>query len=269
MLKAYKSFISYLKYVALCVSYNVRSSISNKKSFIIQTLAMFINNFVFILFWAVLFDNKGGNINGTTLNDIIYLWSIPTIAYGICYFCFGGVDTLCKDIVDGNLDVYLTKPKHSLISQLTSTSILSAMGDLLSGLVCGIIAVGFNPLKLLLIIALGVIAAIALVSVITIINILSFWLGDMTNASKKYTNSLLITLTIYPESMFPKVIKVLMYTVIPAMYVAHIPVRIVKNFNILSVVLLLAVTTILVCTMFAFYKKGLKRYESGNGTTRR
>lgn len=253
----------------LCVSYNVRSSISNKKSFIIQTVAMFINNFVFILFWAVLFDNKGGSINGTTLKDIIYLWSIPTIAYGICYFCFGGVETLCKDIVDGNMDVYLTRPKHSLISHLTSNSILSAMGDLLSGVVCGIIAVEFNPLRLLLVFALSIIAAIALVCIVTIINILSFWLGDMTNASKKYTHSLLITLTIYPESMFPKVIKVLMYTVIPAMYIAHIPVRIMKNTNIVSILILLIITSILVFVMFTLYKAGLRKYESGNGTTRR
>ena len=135
----------------MCVVYNVKQSVNNKKSFIIQTIAMFINNFVFIFFWQILFNNKGGNINGITMADILYLWSIPTIGFGIAFFCFGGIETLCQDIINCNLDLYLTRPKNSLISTLTSRSILSAMGDLLFGIVCGIFAVNFNPLKLLLI----------------------------------------------------------------------------------------------------------------------
>ena len=141
MLRVFKGFISMLKYLWLCICYNIRSNISNKKSFIIQTVAMFINNFVFLLFWSILFSNKGGSINGVGMADIMYLWSIPTIGYGIVFFCFGGVETLCKDIVDGNMDIYLTKPKNGLISQLTSRSVLSAMGDLIFGAVIGFIAV--------------------------------------------------------------------------------------------------------------------------------
>lgn len=149
MLTVFKELLSSIKYLLMCVGYNVKESVSNKKSFVIQTTAMFLNNFVFIFFWQVLFANKGGSINGMTIQDILYLWSIPTIGYGIAFFCFGGMDTLCKDIVEGNLDIYLTKPKNSLISTLTSRSILSAMGDLLFGLVCGLIAVKFNPIRFL------------------------------------------------------------------------------------------------------------------------
>ena len=269
MLMVFKKFIAYMKYIFLCVVFNVRSSFSNKKSFIIQTIAMFINNFVFILFWLILFKNKGGSINGTQMGDIIYLWSIPTIAYGICFFCFGGVDTLCKDIAQGNLDIYLTKPKHSLISELTSNSILSAMGDFLSGIVCGLIAVSFNPIKFLGILVLSVIAAIAMISIITIVDLLSFWLGDMSNTSKRYTNSLLITLAMYPYKMFPKVIKFMMYTVVPTMYIAHIPVRIINKPTLEGIAILILATSILVALMFFIYNKGLKKYESGNGVTRR
>ena len=269
MLTVFNKLASTLKYLWLCVCYNIKESVSNKKSFIIQTIAMFINNFVFIFFWQILFNNKGGSINGINIQDILYLWSIPTIGYGIAFFCFGGVDRLCRDIIDGNLDIYLTKPKHSLISVLTSSSILSAMGDLLFGVFIGMIAVNFNPLKILAILVLGLIAGILTTSIITSVKLLCFWLGDISNATQKYTHSLFITLTIYPERMFPQIIKVVMYTAIPAAYVAHVPVSLMKEFSISGILIMLGATVFFVTTMFTLYSKGIKNYESGNGVTRR
>lgn len=269
MLKACKRFISMLKYLWLCICYNIRSNVSNKKSFIIQTIAMFINNFVFLIFWEILFSNKGGSINGVVMADILYLWSIPTIGYGIVFFCFGGVETLCKDIVDGNMDIYLTKPKNSLISQLTSRSVLSAMGDLVFGAVIGFVAVGGNIFKYIWLLVLGFISSIILLSVIVIVRLFAFWLGDISNACHKYTHSLLITLTIYPEQMFPGFMKIIMYTAIPAMYVAHIPVSLMDKINPVAVILFLAAAVILPIIMVGIYEKGLKKYESGNGVTRR
>lgn len=269
MLTVFKNMLSSLKYMLMCVFYNVKESVSNKKSFIIQTIAMFINNYVFIFFWQVLFNNKGGSINNINMNDILYLWSIPTMGYGIAHFCFGGLHRLCQDITNGNLDIYLTKPKNSLISVLTSDSVLSAMGDFLFGLVCGIVAVRAHPLKILFILLLAVISGFITVSALTCIRLLSFWIGDISNAAHKYTNSLFITLTIYPEGMFPGVIKFLMYTVIPAAYVAHVPVKLMNTFSVALFIALIAVLVLSWMLMMFMYNKGLKKYESGNGVTRR
>ena len=269
MLTVFKELLSSIKYLLMCVGYNVKESVSNKKSFVIQTTAMFLNNFVFIFFWQVLFANKGGSINGMTIQDILYLWSIPTIGYGIAFFCFGGMDTLCKDIVEGNLDIYLTKPKNSLISTLTSRSILSAMGDLLFGLVCGLVAVKFNPIRFLAIIGLGVLSGVLTTSILTCIRLLSFWFGDISNVAHKYTHSLFVTLTIYPEQMFPGIIKLAMYTVIPAAYVAHVPVKLMNGFSLKGIGLMIVAAVVFVTLMFVLYNKGLKKYESGNSVTRR
>lgn len=269
MLTVFNKFTQTLKYLCMCVSYNVKESVSNKKSFIIQTIAMFINNFVFIFFWQILFNNKGGSINGINIYDILYLWSIPTIGYGIAFFFFGGIDSLCKDIADGTLDIYLTKPKNSLISILTSRSILSAMGDLIFGIVCGIIAVQFNPLKVICLLVLGVIAGMLTVSILTSVRLLCFWLGDISNVTNRYTHSLFVTLTIYPEKMFPGIIKFIMYTLIPAAYVAHVPIKLMKEFSFISLGILILATIFFTTIMFVLYGKGLKKYESSNGVTRR
>ena len=258
----YNELKSVLKYLGICIVANIKNAFSNKKSAIIQMLFMFLNNFMWLAFWFILFYNtEDGNINGTTLNDILYLWSIPSISFGLCLFLFGGVEELSYKIANKDLDMLLTKPKHSLISLITASSKMSALGDLLYGLFIGIFAVDFNILKYLESIGIAVIAAIILLGIFIIVHSLSFFFGDMSKTARIYTITLLLTFTIYPENMFTGVLKVLMYTLIPAMYIAHIPIAIIKEFSLFSLLLELAVAGIIVALALFTYEKGLKRYS--------
>jgi len=163
-----KNIFCFLKYLAYCINCNVAQAISNKKSFVIQTFFMFINNVVWLAFWFILFYNsEGGSINNVTLNDIIYLWSAPTISYGLCFFLFGGVEDLSYKVANKEIDNELSKPKHSLISLITSNAKLSAMGDLIYGLVLGIFAVGFNPLRYIWLIFVSLIGGIGFLGIKT------------------------------------------------------------------------------------------------------
>lgn len=255
------NIFNFSKYIAYCIKCNIASAVSNKKSFIIQTLFMFLNNFVWLGFWCILFYNSdGGNINGVTLNDIIYLWSVPSISYGICFFVFGGVEDLSYMIANKELDTALTKPKHSLISVVTSSAKLSAMGDIIYGLILGIIAVNFNPLKYLFMLLISIVGALGFLGVCIIFNSLAFWFGDISKTSRMYTHNLLLTLTIYPKEMFTGVLKVLMYTIIPAMYVAHIPVALVKNFTLELLLFELVVVALILIISVKVYEKGLEKY---------
>jgi len=244
-----------------CIKCNLSSAIANKKSFVIQTLFMFLNNFVWLAFWFILFYNsEGGNINGVTLRDIIYLWSVPTISYGICFFVFGGVEDLSYMIANKELDSTLTKPKHSLISVITSNAKLSAMGDIIYGLVLGIFVVNFNPLKYIFLLFISFIGALGFLGICIIVNSLSFWFGDISKTSRMYINNLLLTLTIYPKEMFTGVIKVLMYTLIPAMYVAHFPVALVKDFSFSLLLFEITIVTLILIISVKVYEKGLEKY---------
>lgn len=258
--KLYKSILAIIKYIAYCIKCNVRQAISNKKSFIIQTLFMFLNNVVWLAFWFILFYNSEGNINGVTLNDIIYLWSAPTISYGLCFFLFGGVDDLPYKIANKEIDTELTKPKHSLISLITGSAKLSAMGDLVYGLVLGLFAVDYNPLKYIWLIIISIVGAIGFLGITIFVNSLAFWFGDISKSARTYTNNLLLTLTIYPDSMFTGIIKVMMYTLIPAMYIAHIPIILIKDFSISLLFIELLAVTLLVVLGVMTYNRGLKRY---------
>lgn len=261
MLTVFKETKSALNYFKTCIIANLKNAFANKKSAFIQTLFMFLNNLMWLAFWYILFYNSDdGNINGTTLNDILYLWSIPTISFGLCFFLFGGVEELSYKIANKDIDILLTKPKHSLISLITSSSKMSALGDLIYGLFIGIFAVNFDIPKYIGSILIAILGAIGFLGLCIIVHSLSFFFGDMSKTARTYTITLLITFTIYPENMFKGILKVAMYTVIPAMYIAHWPIAIVKDFN-LSLLLLeiLAIAIIMVLALFT-YEKGLKRY---------
>ena len=134
------------------------------------------------------------------------------------------------------------------------------MGDILYGLVLGIFAVGFNPLKYILLLLIGVIGALGFLGICIIVNSFAFWFGDISKTAKMYTHNLLLTLTIYPKEMFTGVIKIMMYTLIPAMYIAHIPVALVKDFSLSLLLFEIAVVALILTISVKVYEKGLKKY---------
>ena len=92
------------------------SIIEYRTSFIVQALFMFVNNGFYLIFWNVVFGISNNQINGIEMKEIYYLWSIPTISYGIVYMLFGGISTISKNVVTGGMDSYLTQPKNVFIN---------------------------------------------------------------------------------------------------------------------------------------------------------
>lgn len=266
MLTVAKNYFRFFKESLKC---NLASVLEYKKSFIIQSIFMFLNNGFFLVFWSVVFGAADGEINELTMNDILYLWSVPVLAYGIAFFFFGGIRQLGKYILEGGLDTFLTQPKNVIINVMMSGMEFSAFGDLLYGLVIGLVAVKFNMLKYLTLIIIGTLVAFFFICTETIIRILTIWLGNTDNFEHVYINTLLINFGSYPEVIYSNFVKTLIYTVIPSAYISFIPIKFINTFNIkfllmfiLAIIIYLGITVIL-C------KEMLKKYESGNNITLR
>ena len=252
------------KFLLQSIKCNLLASKEYKISFVVQTIFMFINNGFFLIFWIVLFSVSDNNINGIVMKDILYLWSIPTIGYGVSYFLFGGVDNISNNIITGKFDTYLLYPKHPLISAITSKTEFSACGDILYGLIIGLFATGFDPLKYLLLIIFGVLGALFYVSTNIIIQMLSIWFGDMKEMADRYKFGLLIQFSLYPEAIFKRWIKIILYTVVPTAYIAYVPIKLVEYFNIQNLVLFLIAMIVYTSIALFIYNKAIKHYESGN-----
>ena len=266
MLTAAKNFFRFLKMNMKC---NLLSAIEYRKSFMIQAFFMMINNFFFIVFWLVVFDVNEGNIHGITMQDILYLWSLPTIAYGIANFLFGGAKDLGKYILEGTLDTFLVQPKNIILNVASSSSDFTAFGDFLFGIIVGIFAVQGDWLRYLILIFLSVLGSIFYICTNTLIKLLTVWIGDTENISHVYYYTLLVTFSSYPEAIYGGVIKMLIYTIIPAAYITFVPLRFLKDFNPIYLFITMIVAICYMALTYFVTKAALKRYESGNAMVMR
>ena len=261
MLMAVKNNLNFLWQ---SVKTNIKCVAEYKLSFIIQSVFMFINNGFFLVFWAVILNVNGGNINDITMNDILYIWSIPTISYGVAYFVFGGVQNINTNIISGTMDSYLLQPKSVLFNVMTSKCIFSAFGDLVYGIILGLIATSGDISKFLILVMIGIFGSVFYLAFEIIIRSLSAWVQDTQRIADTYIHTLLTNFSIYPSEIFSKGIKLLLYTVIPVGYMTYIPKDIVMSFSVKKLfVVLFTVVMYMLFAVFVF-KRAMKRYESGN-----
>lgn len=252
-----------LKFILKSLKCNMKSAIEYKKSFITQVIFMIINDGFFLIFWNVVFAINNGNISGIEMKDILYLWSIPVLSYGIVHFFFGGLVELNRYIVNCELDTYLLQPKNMFFNIATSKSDLAAFGDIVYGTIIAIIVAG-NIQNLLMIFGYTIISSIFFICIIVIGRSLAIWIGDVENIARTYEQSLYVTLSTYPQVVFGKGIKILMYTVIPAMYAVHLPIKLLGKFDIkIFAIIILAMIIFIGIAKFMF-NQVLRKYESGN-----
>lgn len=260
--------VNLFRFIFLSLKCNIMSAMTYKKSFIIQTIFMMINNGFFMIFWLTLFNVQDGNMNGITMKDVFYAWSIPTIGYGLAYFFFGGMDYLHHYIVEGGLDFFLTQPKNVFLSLAVSKCNFSAFGDFLYGEIIACIA-SDTIFEFFKIQAFAIIAMIVIICAFTSIRCLAIWWGDIESIVKSYSYDFVINFSSYPERIFGEGTKILTYTIIPAAYIVYIPARLIENFEISLFLILLCAVSILVVITTKLFKLVLKRYESGNSMSMR
>ncbi len=253
-----------LRFFLQALKVSIMSAMEYKTSFIIQTIFMFINNGFFLIFWNVVFGINNGNMNGVSFNNILYLYSIPIISYGVAYFFFGGVTNINQFIITGQMDSFMLQPKSPLLNVLTSKCNFSAFGDLLYGVIIGIFATRGNIKAYILILILGTFGSIFHIATEIIFRSISVWIKDTEQIARVYTHSLLTTFSTYPERIFGSGIKVLLYTVIPAAYISYLPIKIIESFNMLYIVLIFIVGMIYIQVAILVFNKAMKCYESGN-----
>lgn len=266
MLTVVKNYGRFIKESIKC---NLKSVVEYKKSFLIQTIFMMINNLFFLFFWMVVFKGNGGEIEGLTMNDVLYFWSLPVMSFGVAFFFFGGISKLGQYIQEGTLDTYLTQPKDVLINVMVSGMDFNAFGDLLYGSIVGLFAVEFNLYKYLILVILGIAGSVFYICAEAIIRLLTIKLGATDNIEHIYMNTLLIKFSTYPEAIYGNFVKGLIYTVVPSAYIAFIPIKFIKTFNAKYLLMFLMGATVIIALTVVTSKQLLKKYESGNNISMR
>jgi len=252
---------NHIKLIFTSLKYNLLKEMEYRVAFISQVIGMILNNGSFIIQWIILFSLQS-HFGGYLFEDVMLIWAVAAGAYGLNRIIFGNSINISNYVLTGKLDSYLVQPKNVLLNLIVSRSSASAIGDLLYGYIV-IFIVGFTLESIALYTILILIGAIIFTAFTIIMQSLAFWLGRAEGIAAGVENAMLMPST-YPEGLFSGVVKTILFTVIPVGYMVYLPVRILRQFDILTMLSLLGFTAlIVVIAVFIFYR-GLKRYSSSN-----
>lgn len=251
-----------LSYLLALAGANLRTGLRPPGLALLSALFMLGNNLIFFAIWAIYFRSFS-SLKGWVLEDMALLIGICAWAFGLTVVVTGGVRDLAQAVADGRLDVHLGRPRHPLPSLLMSRSLPSGLGDLASSILFWLALGGCGIEDLPLLILLATAAGVVLAATATIIQCVAFWLPGAVTLSEDLFNSFLM-IAFYPQHPFSFPVRVLLLTLIPAGFIAALPVEALRDSDPLKAAALLIAAVVYATIAAAVFERGLKRYASGN-----
>src|SRR5438874_6495276 len=129
MLAVLAKLRNYAALVAAYTRFNLSAQLEYRGAFISQVLAMFMNDGVWVAFWA-LFFNRFPVLRGWNVNDVITVWALTASGFGLAFAIFGNALPLANLIAQGQLDVWMLYPRTLLSHLLLGRMHATAWGDL-------------------------------------------------------------------------------------------------------------------------------------------
>ena len=223
---------------------------------------MVLNDLMWMAFWIIYFD-RFPVVQGWQKADVLTLWCVGELGYGLAHGIFGNASNLAGIIVRGDLDFYLVYPRNVLVHTLVSRTNATALGDTLLGPVAFLHLVRPTVTQFACFVLAGILAAGLFLGFTVLAHSIAFFIGNSESLSEQVTGSL-IHFSTYPSGIFRGATKVILFTVIPAGFINNLPVGVVREFDpVFFAVAALASVGFLVAAHVVF-RAGLKRYESGN-----
>jgi ABC-2 type transport system permease protein len=151
---------------------------------------------------------------------------------------------------------------------LVSRSGTAGWGDVAFGLLAYGIFGRFDPQTIALYVVLVIASLLIYTSFAVLAGCLGFWIGN-AEATAFQAQQATINFSLYPGAMFQGWIRVLLFTLVPAGFISHVPVELLRSFDPWRLAALLGFTAFSVAAAAVAFRIGLRRYESGNLVTLR
>lgn len=254
--------MSYLKFVWKYIKINISTAMEYRFNFFIQSIFMIVNNTAFTLFWYFLFRNME-TLNGWSFNEVVGLFGFAALAFGINSFFFGNWRNIGNMILNGELDFYLGLPKDELTHMLISKSSFSAFGDIIFGIGIFVLFFPITINSVLLFIFTAITGSIVWANIMVLANSATFWIGNSTGLSSTVSN-MTMALTTYPSALFDGVFKFIFMFIIPIFFINNVQLELFRNFSWTWVLTSIIITILLTLITRWVFKRGLRKYESGN-----
>jgi ABC-2 type transport system permease protein len=193
----------------------------------------------------------------------LFATNLRSASFGLVMSVAGGVRHLGRFIDEGELDPLIAQPKPTLLYAVGSRSQAHAFGDFLSGIALVFVsgrATWSNAPRVLF--ALLASAAIFLGCGIAF-HSLAFWLRKTETLARQLWE-LLIKFSVYPEPLFGGVLRLVLFSLLPAGFVGHLPVRVIREGTLADAALLFAGACGYLALSILVFSRGLRRYSSGS-----
>jgi ABC-2 type transport system permease protein len=187
---------------------------------------------------------------------------VTAAAFGIGGVLLGNAPRLAGLIARGELDFYLPLPKPVLLHVLASRMSLVSLGDVAFGFVAFELT---RPtwMQRLLFVFCALAGTVVVISFAVLAGSLAFWLGNAQSAAGQMYNAL-IHFSTFPSGIFKGGARLLLYSLIPAAFIAGIPVALLRAPTEWLVLQETAAALLLAGAAGVVFRTGLRRYTSGN-----
>jgi ABC-2 type transport system permease protein len=251
-----------LRFIAAYTAANVQAAMEYRLSFLLQVISMAANDSIWLYFWWSYFQAYPLS-HGWQLTDIVVIWTVSACGYGISTCVFGNAINLATLIMTGGLDAYLGMPRNVLLHVCVSKTDPMAWGDVLFAIGAFLIFLHPNPLSFALFIVLALFAALIFTSFAVILCSLAFFLGNTEGLASQLMGAL-ITFSTYPMNLFGGLVRILLFSAIPAGFISFVPLELLHHFSWQLFLALLGFMLLILACATGIFQLGLRRYESGN-----
>lgn len=241
---------------------NLQAAMEYRFAFAMQVITMIANDSLWLFFWWTYFQ-QFPLTNGWQVNDIVILWSVSACGFGLSIGIFGNARQIATLVNNGSLDAYLGMPRNVLLHVCIAATDPTAWGDIIFAVGAYLLLVRPDPLNFALYMLLSLLVCGIFTAFMIIMCSLAFFLGNTEGLTQQVLGAL-ISFSTYPMDIFHGVVRVLLFTVVPAGFVSFLPLQLLHRFSWPLFAAMIGATLFLLSLAVGLFKLGLHRYESGN-----
>jgi ABC-2 type transport system permease protein len=227
---------------------------ANRQVFGVQVTVMVVNDLAWVGFWLLFFD-RVGTVRGWDADRVLLLFAMLTTSAGLVLGFLANARSVGRLAADGELDAVLVR-------RIETTN----LGDFVFGIVLFAVA-GTPTLERTALYVAGTLAgAVLLTGFLVATGSLAFFGGR--GETGEFGLHAMLLLASYPADIFTGASKAVLYTAVPAAFVAAVPSTLVDDFDATTALVLAAAAAFFATAGWTLFTLGLRRYTSGSLWTR-
>ena len=251
-------------YLPALLRLNVRGALAQRRQILFTSGAMFTQNLLFFLLWVIFFGTVK-NVRGWTIADFETFYGIVVGGFGLAFFWADSCGQIAGKIISGDLDAYLVRPRSPLPQLVLGPVGMSCLGDI----VYAVLLLSLAQLSLqgwLLALLTALLTGIIQVATFLLVQTLGFYLAGGDRLARQLYD-MFLCLSAVPQQAQTGVIKLLLFTVVPAGFLVVLPVEIVRQHSLHLLLWLASAAAGYALLAIAAFNHGLRRYASATGWT--